>query len=113
MPYTDMPWIKSDQLPGPKGHPILLDSPAWFVWLETADRFCYSPPYSSYRFTARKEQRRGRFYWYAYLKEAAKLHNIYLGKSERLTAAYLKQAALKLARKARLSATGSTREVAP
>ena len=111
MPHTNTPWIKHGQLPAPDGTTILLDTPAWFAWLQTADRFCFSSPHHSYRFTARKEKRRGHYYWYAYMKNASKLHNIYLGKSERLTLAYLEQAALKLIHKARLSGRAHSQEV--
>ncbi|HEX9924036.1 MAG TPA: hypothetical protein VGD99_15375 [Anaerolineae bacterium] len=113
MPYTDMPWIKRGQLPRPDGAPIRLDTPAWFAWLETADRFCYSSPHYAYRFTARKEKRRGHFYWYAYMKNDSKLHNIYLGKSEQLTRDYLEQAAVKLRHKVIQSRNGRTPEGAP
>jgi hypothetical protein len=113
MPYTAMPWIKQGQLPGPGGAAIRLDSPAWFAWLQTADRFCFSSQHHAYRFTARKEKRRGHCYWYAYMKNASKLHNIYLGKSEHLTLAHLEQAALKLRDKARLAQSGCSQEVVP
>src|SRR5258708_37665701 len=36
-------------------------------------------------FTARKEQRPGGWYWYAYRRSQGKLHSVYLGKSEELT----------------------------
>ena len=113
MPYTDMPWIKRGCLLSPDARPILLDTPAWFAWLETADRFCFSSQHHAYRFTARKEKRRGHCYWYAYMKNASKLHNIYLGKSERLTLTHLEQVALKLRHKARLTSSGRAQEVAP
>ena len=113
MPYTAMPWIKQGQLPGPDGVTIQLDSPAWFAWLETADRFCFASQHLAYRFTARKEKRRGHFYWYAYMKNASKLHNIYLGKSERLTLDYLEQTALKFIHKAHQARRGDSAEVAP
>jgi len=113
MPYTDMPWIKQGQLPGPDGATIRLDSPAWFAWLQTADRFCFSSQHHAYRFTARKEKRRGHFYWYAYMKDDSKLHNTYLGKSERLTLDYLEQTAVKLLHKARQARRRCSPEVAP
>jgi hypothetical protein len=112
MPYTDMPWIKRGRLPGPDGSSILLDTPAWFAWLETADRFCFSTQHHTYRFTARKEMRRGHCYWYAYMKNASKLHNFYLGKSSRLTLAHLEQAALTLRDRARLAQSSSSQGVA-
>lgn len=112
MPYTNTPWVKRGRLSVPDGRLILLDTPAWFAWLETADRFCFSAQHHAYRFTARKEIRRGHCYWYAYMKNASKLHNIYLGKSPRLTLAHLEQAALKLRDKARLAPSDRSQEVA-
>ncbi|MEZ4865677.1 MAG: hypothetical protein R3C14_43705 [Caldilineaceae bacterium] len=69
---------------------IFLDTPAWFLWLQTATHFSYalrSPSY--YSLTLRKEKRRGGWYWYAYLKTEAKLHNAYAGRSESLSATRL------------------------
>ena len=79
MPYTDTPWVKRGVLTRAGQLLIALDTPEWFAWLETASRFCYSAGQGGQRFTARKEERRGKFYWYAYRKEASKLHNLYLG----------------------------------
>lgn len=70
---------------------IALDSPAWWTWLETAEAFSYLPPRSLYALTLRKEKRRHRWYWYAYLKNDSKLHNAYVGRSADLTAARLQQ----------------------
>jgi LuxR family maltose regulon positive regulatory protein len=100
MPQTGTPWVRQGQLLTRGNAPIGLDTPAWFGWLETATRFCYSARHTFFRLTARKEKRRGIFYWYGYLKNEGKLHNIYLGKSERLTQAYLDAALSRLARKA-------------
>jgi len=99
MPYTGMPWIRQGQLVLETGERIRLDSPDWFRWLETATRFCYSSSYSADRLTARKEKRRQNFYWYGYVKNASKLHNIYLGKSERLTRLRLDEACRKLSQR--------------
>ncbi len=113
MPHNDTPWIRRGQLPRPDDTPILVDTPIWFAWLETVDRFCFASQQHAYRFTARKEKRRGHFYWYAYMKDDAKLHNIYLGKSERLTLAYLEQAAARLRHKARQSRNSRSLELIP
>lgn len=107
MPQTGTPWVKQGQLRTQTGT-IVLDTPAWFGWLETATRFCYSSQLTVSRLTARKEKRRGFFYWYGYLKEAGKLHNTYLGKSECLTQAHLDHALTKLARKAQAGGKTAT-----
>ena len=79
---------------------VELDSDAWFAWLDSAESFYYWGDHWRHRLTVRKEKRRHSFYWYAYLKKDSKLHNAYLGKSERLTRAFLEDAALRLASKA-------------
>jgi LuxR family transcriptional regulator, maltose regulon positive regulatory protein len=86
MPYKDMPWIRRDEtLYLPDKPPIRVGSPDWFLWLAQTKAFCYQPPYATERLTIRKEIRRQKCYWYAYLKDASKLHNTYVGKTESLT----------------------------
>src|SRR6476619_408486 len=76
--------------------PIIVDTPAWFVWLEQATTFAFSSP--SGRFTARKErQARGGGYWKAYRTSHGTLHRVYLGKAEDLTLDRLNRAATTLA----------------
>jgi predicted ATPase/DNA-binding CsgD family transcriptional regulator len=62
---------------------ITLGTPAWDSWVEHARSFRFETPHAS--FTARKEQRPGGWYWYAYRRRYGKLHIAYLGKSEELT----------------------------
>src|SRR5258708_9015223 len=59
--------------------------PAWWRWLiaEHTTTFRYENARGS--FTARREQKNGSWYWYAYRKKNGKLHKAYLGKSEELT----------------------------
>ncbi len=106
MPQKETPWVKQGQLliPG-EALPIALDTPAWFHWLQTATRFCYSDQHTTYRLTARKEKRRNSSYWYGYLKIDRKLHNAYLGKAERLTQAFLNQVLAQLVQKAQKGGT--------
>jgi hypothetical protein len=99
MPYAGTPWIRKGQLITDANQRIVVDSPAWFAWLETAACFCYTPDSSPNRLTARKEKRRHHFYWYGYSKNASKLHTIYLGKSVQLTRLRLDQACEQLAKK--------------
>ena len=103
MPYANTPWIKEGKLITETGQWIVIDTPEWFQWLQTATSFCYSSSRSIDRLTARKEKRGHNFYWYGYSKNALKLHNIYLGKSEKLTIAHLDWACDQLKRKADLS----------
>src|SRR5215217_2615996 len=76
--------------------PIIVDTPAWFAWLEQATTFAFTSP--SGRFTARKErQARGGGYWKAYRTSHGTLHREYLGKSQDLTLDRLNHAATMLA----------------
>lgn len=79
----------------------LLDSPAWFLWLETARSFRYfsdrrqnifrgfGPLYAPVSF--RKERRRQSWYWYAYRRVYGILHKRHVGKSATLTIARLEE----------------------
>ena len=55
----------------------------WYSWLEQHNSFTFETPRMT--FTARKEQRPGGRYWYAYRRMQGKLHSFYLGKSAELT----------------------------
>jgi predicted ATPase/DNA-binding CsgD family transcriptional regulator len=66
----------------------------WYDWLLNARAFTFRA--SSGQFTARKEQagnKRGRWYWKAYYRQAGKLCSAYLGKSERLSLERLQEVA--------------------
>jgi predicted ATPase/DNA-binding CsgD family transcriptional regulator len=62
---------------------ISLGTAAWYSWLEQHHAFTFETPRMT--FTARKEQRPGGWYWYAYRRIGGKLHSFYLGKSADLT----------------------------
>lgn len=74
---------------------IALDTPAWFLWLETGTSFYYRTRVGA--FTARREQRRHRYFWYAFHRVHGKLRQAYLGPSTRLTRETLDRAAAQLA----------------
>lgn len=81
-------------------HIILVNTPAWFRWLNSASTFTFVSAYGS--FTARKERaghKRGNWYWRAYRKQNGKLFSRYLGKSEKLSLECLRATATTLARK--------------
>src|SRR4249919_814311 len=63
--------------------PIMIGTAAWYSWLEQHRSFCFEA--GRMTFTARKEQRPGGWYWYAYRRMRGKLHSFYLGKSADLT----------------------------
>ncbi|MEO8287101.1 MAG: LuxR C-terminal-related transcriptional regulator [Chloroflexota bacterium] len=63
---------------------IMVGTPEWFTWLESAATFAFTCPAGN--FTARKEARaRGGSYWKAYKTAHGILHRAYLGKSSDLT----------------------------
>ena len=77
--------------------PVPVGSPAWFTWLAESENgsFAFRGPHGS--FTARREQRRGRWYWYAYRTRAGRLRKEYLGQQDELTPARLAAVASRLA----------------
>ncbi|WP_201360359.1 LuxR C-terminal-related transcriptional regulator [Dictyobacter formicarum] len=88
------PIVKEGQLIDAEDAAVELDSVAWFRWLEDHRAFRFVSRGGS--FTARKEQRAGRWYWYAYRRQQGRLHNLYLGKTEELTANHLANSATML-----------------
>src|SRR5260370_33048075 len=74
---------------------IVVGSAAWYTWLENHSTFRFDHPSSS--FTARKEQRSGGWYWYAYRRHAGRLHTAYLGRSTELSVTRLEVIAAELA----------------
>ena len=78
------------------GSYIVVGTPEWFAWLESATTFAFSSP--SGNFTARKEARaRGSLYWKAYHTAHGTLHRAYLGKTSDLTLERLNEAAAGIA----------------
>lgn len=75
---------------------LRVGSAAWYAWLNEADTcsFTYQSPEGT--LTARREQRHGCRYWYAYRSQQGHLAKTYLGKSEELTEERLHTAALLL-----------------
>src|SRR5437667_4774839 len=82
--------------------PILVGSEAWYAWLSQPSprSFAFFSPQGT--LTARREERHGTWYWYAYRSQSGRLHKAYLGKSEELTLPRLHEAATVL------SAEGAT-----
>ncbi len=74
---------------------IVVESVAWYAWLERHRSFRFECPASP--FTARKEQRPGGWYWYAYRRQAGRLQTAYLGRSAELSVTRLEVIAAALA----------------
>jgi non-specific serine/threonine protein kinase len=75
------------------------ESGDWWGWLELPASVAFRYEHPAGAFTARREQRKGETYWYAYRKQGGVVHKAYLGKGRDLTAARLDTAALQLARR--------------
>ncbi len=93
-----IPRVIDDQLIRPdsadQSFPVLqVGSEDWYAWLdEPATRsFTFHSPQGT--LTARREHRRGAWYWYAYRSREGHRHKIYLGKSKELTLVRLHAAA--------------------
>jgi DNA-binding NarL/FixJ family response regulator len=70
---------------------IVVGMVTWFVWLDQHCSFRFET--NCMAFTARKEQRPGGWYWYAYRRKLGRLRSAYLGKSEELTKERLRSVA--------------------
>src|SRR5689334_13051508 len=75
--------LQEQSAEGTSTNTISIGTAAWYSWLEQHHAFTFET--SRTAFTARKEQRPGGWYWYAYRRRQGKLHSAYLGKSAELT----------------------------
>jgi hypothetical protein len=78
-------------------HALPVESPEWYDWLEKASIFAFESKQGS--FTAHKERsgnKRGGWYWKAYLRRGGKLYRAYLGQSAALTLSHLHAIAAQL-----------------
>ncbi len=90
---------------------VLVDTPSWYTWLETATRFTFLCDEGT--FTAHKAgagNRRGGWYWRAYRRQRGRLFRCYLGVSTNLTLSKLREAASRLARGAESTRSGKADE---
>jgi tetratricopeptide (TPR) repeat protein len=81
---------------------VQVDTPAWYDWLSENRTFAFRGDENS--FTARRERagnKRGGWYWKAYVKRDKRLLHAYLGKTESLTLERLHNVASELPRKQR------------
>ena len=74
---------------------VVVNSPAWFAWLEDPATRSFSFEGPSGTLTARRERRTGSLegYWTAYRKQGGKLRKVYLGKAANVTVERLDHAA--------------------
>jgi len=76
---------------------LAVGSAAWYAWLAEPDTTSFAYSGAAGTFTARREERRGRRYWYAYRRQGDQLRKEYLGPPEGLSAERLAAAAARLA----------------
>ncbi|NTW01426.1 MAG: AAA family ATPase, partial [Oscillochloris sp.] len=76
--------------------PIMLDSPAWWEWLDDPANHSFSYQTSYGLVTLRREHKRGHWYWYAYHAAHGRLHKVYVGRSTKMSADCLHEIAHKL-----------------
>jgi LuxR family maltose regulon positive regulatory protein len=79
------------------GTAVQVGSLTWWAWLENPQHTGFIFEGKIGHFSARRELRRGHWYWYAYRRREGKLTKIYLGKSEDLTIKNLAEASERLA----------------
>ncbi len=79
--------------------PLRVGSPEWYAWLANTEHRSFSMRCYAGRFTARHEQQRHGWYWYAYRKRDGKSYKVYLGKTEDVTRERLYEVAMRLANK--------------
>jgi LuxR family maltose regulon positive regulatory protein len=107
------PYIVQEALyPAAGAEPIVIESPGWFAWVKEHATFAYQD--APVHFTARREQRPGGWYWYAYNRKQGQLRKRYLGRDEDLTLQRLYDTAKRHVKHilAKLAATNRTQAVA-
>src|SRR5438105_12582165 len=75
---------------------IQVGSEGWYAWLKQPTTRSFAFHSQEGTLTARREQRQGTWYWYAYRTQDGRLHKVYLGKAEDLTSVRLHEAAVLL-----------------
>jgi LuxR family maltose regulon positive regulatory protein len=96
---TRLPTVRDDTLLTEP--PLRVGMGEWYRWLETARSFAWRG--AGGRFTARREERSGSHFWYAYRRQNGALRKTYLGRSSELTAERLAEAARTLADMAQIA----------
>lgn len=78
---------------------IPLDTAEWYTWLESGQTFYVETPDGSYTARCEKRGRHGYVFWYGYKMVGKRQYKVYVGKSEDLSSAKLRDAAQRLADK--------------
>jgi LuxR family transcriptional regulator, maltose regulon positive regulatory protein len=96
MPKLSKPTVSRDQLTTPRDT-IRVESSDWFTWLAAKANISFIYEGQSGRYNARREERRGSLYWYAYRRRGGKLTKAYVGKAEELTLNRLEEISTQMA----------------
>ena len=88
MHYRDLPRVRDGALrfttsTADAQSSVLVGSAAWYALIEQLASFGFEDQ-SGGSFTARREQRKQQWYWYAYRQCGKQLHKVYLGKADQL-----------------------------
>ena len=66
-----------------------INSNGWWSWLEGTGNTRFYVDSMPYEYTARRELRRHKYYWYAYKRFNDVLYKVYMGQSDKLNSEYL------------------------
>ncbi len=77
-------------------HMLPVGGSAWATWLQRPETITFRFEDGPESFTARREQQRGRPYWYAYRRRAGQLRKVYLGRPDDLSLERLEAVSLRL-----------------
>jgi predicted ATPase/DNA-binding CsgD family transcriptional regulator len=94
-----MPWVQEGKLTFPTHlarDSVLVGNDAWRQWLCASETTSFRFEGEGTAFTARRELRAGRAYWYAYRRCGQRLEKAYLGRSEEIDLDRLRDAAVRL-----------------
>lgn len=88
---------------------ISLSDRYWLMWLEDATSFYYE--HETGGFSARKQQHRHEFFWYAYKRINGKLYKRYLGTKQALTKDRLEAMAVTFSQVAKIGGVATQLEI--
>lgn len=82
---------------GESGRRLRVGGPGWESWLRQPGVTTFRVEDGAAPFTARRQSQRGHWYWYAYRRQAGRLHKFYLGRPRDITIERLEAAGMRFA----------------